>query len=116
MKPMRVQLSRRKGWRMPENTVKVSRGTLWGNPFNDTQVGVAIGAWGLPFPIVQLHTQPSRARCLDMYVAWLYGMLQVNPRFLERLRGKHSACWCAATEPCHADILLRLSNFASDDV
>jgi len=33
-KPIRVQLSRKKGWRMPANTVKVDRTTKWGNPFN----------------------------------------------------------------------------------
>lgn len=32
-KPVRVKLSRAKGWRMPENTVKVDRTTKWGNPF-----------------------------------------------------------------------------------
>ena len=29
----RIQLSRRKGWRMPPNTVSVARPTKWGNPF-----------------------------------------------------------------------------------
>ena len=33
MKPKRIQLSRAKGWRMPENTVKIDRATKWGNPF-----------------------------------------------------------------------------------
>lgn len=31
--PERIQLSRRKGWRMPANTVKVDRTTIYGNPF-----------------------------------------------------------------------------------
>src|SRR5690606_13010392 len=31
--PTRIQLSRRKGWRMPPDTVKVDRSTRWGNPF-----------------------------------------------------------------------------------
>ena len=31
--PERVQLRRTKGWRLPENTVKVDRSTKWGNPF-----------------------------------------------------------------------------------
>lgn len=31
--PERIQLSRRKGWKMPPNTVKVDRSTPWGNPF-----------------------------------------------------------------------------------
>lgn len=33
MKPQRIQLSRRKGWKMPPNTVKVDRATAFGNPF-----------------------------------------------------------------------------------
>src|SRR5690606_7826441 len=35
----RVQLSRRKGWRMPPNTVKVDRSTRWGNPYQAGQDG-----------------------------------------------------------------------------
>jgi len=31
--PQRIQLKRTKGWRMPENTVKVDRTTKWGNSF-----------------------------------------------------------------------------------
>lgn len=31
--PDRIQLSRAKGWRMPPNTVKVDRRTIWGNPW-----------------------------------------------------------------------------------
>jgi hypothetical protein len=31
--PHRVQLRRTKGWRMPPDTVKVDRSTIWGNPF-----------------------------------------------------------------------------------
>ena len=33
MSPVRVQRKRTKGWRMPENTVYVGRGSKWGNPF-----------------------------------------------------------------------------------
>jgi integrase len=32
-RPLRIQLSRKKSWRMPPNTVKVDRSTKWGNPF-----------------------------------------------------------------------------------
>jgi hypothetical protein len=34
MKPQRIQLSRRKGWRMPENTVRVARPGMWGKPIH----------------------------------------------------------------------------------
>lgn len=33
MSPVRVQRQRTKGWRKPENTVYVGRGSRWGNPF-----------------------------------------------------------------------------------
>lgn len=33
-RPIRVQISRRKGWRLPPNTVKVDRSTKRGNPFD----------------------------------------------------------------------------------
>lgn len=38
MSPVRVQRKRTKGWRMPENTVYVGRGSKWGNPY---QIGKA---------------------------------------------------------------------------
>jgi hypothetical protein len=31
--PVRVQLSRKKGWKLPPNTVTVDRATMWGNQF-----------------------------------------------------------------------------------
>src|SRR5215470_5690297 len=35
--PNRVQLQRVKGWRMPPNTRKVDRTTVFGNPFDSVQ-------------------------------------------------------------------------------
>src|SRR3546814_13259535 len=37
----RVRLSREKGWRMPENTVKVDRTSKWGNPHKGTRTEAA---------------------------------------------------------------------------
>ena len=45
-RPIRIQLRRTKGWRMPENTVRVARPTKWGNPFPIKElawVAVAMG-------------------------------------------------------------------------
>ncbi len=33
MKPIRIKLERKKGWRKPPNTIVVSRPGKWGNPF-----------------------------------------------------------------------------------
>ena len=38
--PKRVQLQRGTGWRMPPNTRKVDRSTVFGNPFNSVKYGV----------------------------------------------------------------------------
>ena len=37
--PVRIQLSRRSGWRKPDNTVVVARPTVWGNPFPIGKLG-----------------------------------------------------------------------------
>ena len=33
MSPQRIQRKRTKGWRKPDNTIYVGRGSKWGNPF-----------------------------------------------------------------------------------
>lgn len=42
--PKRVQLSRKKGWRKPENTVVVARPSKWGNPFRFGEAQVRMPA------------------------------------------------------------------------
>lgn len=104
-RPQRIQLSRRKGWRMPDNTVKVDRSTAWGNPF-----------------ITGVHG--TRAECVDLYVKLAAGLLCLttdNVREQQHaraamvvartdLRGRNLACWCPLGAPCHADVLLEIAN------
>jgi len=93
--PVRVVLSRRKGWRMPPNTVKVCRPGKYGNPH---RVGFC--------PVCGVeHTQ---AEAVDEFRAMLE--LAEIPADLSELRGKNLACWCRAGTPCHADVLLELAN------
>lgn len=92
-RPIRVQLSRAKGWRMPPNTVSVARPSQWGNPFR-------IGAEGIP------DAETAVAR----YALWISEWLPLYPDMLEPLRGKNLACFCKPGEPCHADVLLELAN------
>ncbi len=103
--PRRIQLSRHKGWRMPNNTVKVDRSTPWGNPF---VVGKPGGAYS--------------AKVKDRRHAWqLYRSIASDNEKLvaaaqEQLRGKNLACWCPLpTRPyepdeCHAAVLLEIAN------
>lgn len=100
-KPIRVQRSRAKGWKMPPNTVYVGRPTLWGNPFPVQKYG------------------PEKA--VQMYRDWLVGKLpKVYPFEREyitknahrMLRGVNLACFCRPGQPCHADVLLEMSNLS----
>ena len=100
MKPHRVQLKRTKGWRMPENTVKVDRTTCWGNPFVVGQEGIETA---------------SEAVAAFRDFAHVEGCGTVPYQTLARmaasdLRGKNLACWCRQGDPCHADVLLELAN------
>ncbi|MDH7638918.1 DUF4326 domain-containing protein [Sphingomonas oryzagri] len=112
--PVRIQLSRRKGWRMPENTVSVARPGIFGNPWTVADARAAgyskcdtvLAAW-----------------CKSLFRDWLLkrdgitemlvGGKKRRERLLAelpRLRGKNLACWCHPSEPCHADVLLELAN------
>ena len=101
--PVRVQLSRKKGWRMPENTVKVDRTTKWGNPF---VVGKSGGAY------TEKVIDRRHAWRLYQSVAPLNDKLVVMAR--TELRGKNLACWCPKDDPyedvCHAAVLLEIAN------
>lgn len=88
MSPQRIQLKRTKGWRMPENTVKVDRTTKWGNPYVVGPLATANDV------IADFRKMAKGARYHD----------------LSELRGKNLACWCAPGAPCHADVLLELAN------
>jgi hypothetical protein len=98
--PKRVQLSRRAGWRMPENTVKVSRPGKWGNPY---RVGEDVP--GLSGEKMDREDAVMYHR-LDV-IRWSED--RVNEAVRE-LRGKNLACWCPLDQPCHADTLLELAN------
>lgn len=112
----RVQLSRRLGWRMPENTVKVDRSTKFGNPYRVDVFGLDLslelfartvrGIWtpdGIPVELV-----PT---AYDLHRAFLkkhnHHPLD-NVRY--ELRGMDIACWCKLEEKCHGDVLLQIAN------
>ena len=103
----RVQLSRRKGWRMPPNTVKVCRPGPFGNPFT--------------FKAAE-DAGYTRRGAVAAFQDWLSGnpwacgddkfeaKRQVILARLPELRGKNLACWCKPDQPCHADVLRKLAN------
>lgn len=104
--PVRITLSRKKGWRMPPNTLKVSRPGKWGNPFR-------IGHMPDVCPPSEHYRACSQADAVRLYREWLFSTdagLEIMSRCKIELRGKNLACWCKPGTPCHADVLLRLAN------
>ena len=111
MKPMRIQLSRKKGWRMPPNTVKVDRTTIWGNPF---RIGIAINKaltarWGWKFKNPEFVC-PDATTAVQCFRGCLAGDGASLYAVRKTLRGKNLACWCPLDRPCHADVLLEIAN------
>ncbi len=103
--PKRIRLSRKKGWKMPPNTVKVDRSTPWGNPFITSKHG-------------------TQERCVELFTCAAAGLIALgydtcgeqealHQRVRENisdLTGKNLACWCREGTPCHAEVLLELAN------
>ncbi len=128
--PRRVQLKRTKGWRMPENTVKVDRTTGFGNPFpvakgTRTKGGKkidmwSVGTWEGPAMWFQDSKEEANKLSVKAFRSWIEKPSQEKLRWraVTALRGKNLACWCKLVDqhgnafPCHADVLLEIANAA----
>lgn len=107
MTPQRVQLSRKKGWRMPPDTISVARPGRWGNPFS---VLPALPQGALAGRYVAM---PDVDAAVAAYRRWLQDDpdgRRVAQEAKIALRGHHLACWCRLDSPCHAQVLLELVN------
>ncbi len=106
--PIRVQLSRKKGWKMPIGTVSVARPAPWGNPW---KVGLDGNVTHCVDEFRRLLTgEPVKAWPLDPKQAPLAMRFGDVDYMRQILRGKNLACWCALSHMCHADVLLELAN------
>lgn len=104
-KPKRIQRKRTKGWKMPPNTVCVTRPGKYGNPFivsEKLKPGQSINRVYVAVPTVE-----DSIECFREYAA---EKLAADPHWLDELRGRDLACFCGPDKPCHADVLLNLAN------
>lgn len=124
MKPIRIQRRRTKGWRMPPNTVSVTRPGIFGNPFSVDYWGlelslklfseIAHGGWNPS--LIDGVSDERYHEAYELYRVWTR-RIGGHPAAMIRtyLRGKDLACWCPVPktgEPdqCHASILLEIAN------
>lgn len=94
VKPERVQRKRTKGWKMPDNTVYVGRGSKWRNPY----------------PVSERITLDQALSGFDLAVRAGYDLVPGPEEIRNELAGKNLACWCPLDRPCHADLLLQIAN------
>ena len=94
--PERLQRSRRKGYRLPDNAVSVTRPGRFGNPF---KAGIDC---------------VTAEQAVELFRLYAEARVHADPEWLEPLRGKDLACFCPLEKPdgskvpCHADVLLSL--------
>ena len=137
--PQRIQRKRTKGWKMPPNTVSVTRPGKWGNPFDFRSsdccwLALSYGCRG---------DRPGRQEAsVKAFREWVTPLakdqkmvryergvrfgseeknFQIGPRFIvgppptceeirAELKGKNLACFCEIGAACHADVLLEIAN------
>lgn len=100
----RIVRRRVRGWRMPQNTVSVTRPGPWGNPFKvkDGMPAQAVADFRLELRYESMAIElglPIRSK----HMRWI-------AENINRLKGKNLACYCKAGQPCHADVLLSIAN------
>jgi hypothetical protein len=109
---------RTKGWRLPAQTICVTRPGKWGNPFR-------VGHWfkiapdrpaTLPHFALAWEKREgpadgfTRIENHAMAVEWFSRCVAHDPKLFLELRGKNLACWCPPEGPCHGNVLLKLAN------
>jgi len=126
--PLRLQLSRRKGFDLQELSratnglpaIAVARPSTWGNPFKiagKVTPAVAVsrfrrlltGRMG-PSGIYDLY--PADNQCA--FACTLDRWSLTHRHRVRELRGHNLACWCPPGQSCHADVLLELANRDTD--
>jgi hypothetical protein len=111
MTPKRVQRKRTKGWRMPENTVYVGRGSRWGNPYPvGSMYPMDEETWAV------LNAESSVRLYREHLSATPWGRPALSTQIVADLAGKDLACWCPLGQPCHADVLLELANHPAGEM
>ena len=103
----RVQRSRKKGWKMPPNTIYVGRPTIHGNPFT---IGMLANFTENASLSVRIK---DRSQAVRLHREMLLDIRTNDPKYFEELiaplRGKNLACWCKLSDECHADNWLELA-------
>lgn len=113
--PIRIQLSRKAGWRKPEGAIVVARPGPWGNPHvvshehdfwlvTDRIIGFTVGRFATHTEALAFAVDRFEDDLKEGLLAWSLHDMQ------HALHGRDLCCWCPLDHPCHGDSLLRWAN------
>jgi len=91
---------------LPDDAVRIDRRSRWGNPF---AIGPALAHLQDPITgmVVPFEVALTREDAVSLFRTYATMRLYWDPGWLEPLRGKALACWCAP-EACHGDVIIEL--------
>ena len=95
----RVQLSRKKGFRLPYNAKSIAYPTRWANPFRP-----------------KVRSYEANLDAVQQYEAFLKTHHDLVIEGRESLRGYYLACWCPLEIPCHGDTWIRVVNYTAEEL
>jgi hypothetical protein len=102
---------------MPKGAIYVGRPTRWGNPFavgDPCDEPLFRNATINGAPLARQGVVEDRAHAVDIFAFWLMAKVPYTYADLRReLAGRDLMCWCPLDQPCHADVLLALTNVAA---
>lgn len=97
--PIRVQRKRTKGYKLPPNTVCVTRPGKFGNPFDTaSEFSEAVECCSELKAIPPWIDREKGER-----IIWII-------EHMDELKGRNLACYCPLDRRCHADMLLIWAN------
>lgn len=82
-------------WKSDPKAVYIGRPSRWGNPYK-----------------LKEYTLPES---LELYRSYLDWHLELDPNWLEPLRGKNLVCYCSLDQPCHGDIIIEYLGEVSEN-
>lgn len=108
--PVRLQLSRRKGFRLQEHSRAVNglECEVVTRPNSTFQNRWKVGTWSNHLGR-EVASNAEAVECFRLLSGWATEA-HMRGYVRERLAGKNLACWCKLGDPCHADVLLELAN------
>ncbi|ASY56444.1 DUF4326 domain-containing protein [Sinorhizobium sp. CCBAU 05631] len=132
-KPVRLQLSRRKGFDLQGTSlavnglaaVKVDRTTHFGNHYrvDRDEYATPSARWMVAHRCVEATFPSKREAIADAVERFRKDVSHTGPHnsrlidpvptrtdIIKALRGRNLACWCKPGAPCHADVLLEIAN------